>query len=355
MNKDKDKSKKRKNKNINKTKIWNDFDIEENKPPLECLFTDFKDKDICERCNCILAFSEEGFLNCTNRKCGIIYKDMLDQSPEWRFYGNDDNQLSDPNRVGMPINELLEESSYGCKIMCCGQNSYEMRKIKRYTEWQCMPYKEKSQYEQFQKIKTLAQNAGIPLIIINDAIKYHKKICEYDQTFRGENKDGLIAASVYISCRINNYPRTAKELAIIFNLDNNSATRGCKNAQTIINHLEKDTENKDKTIFYKTKPDSFIDRYCSKLNINNELTSLCKFICIIIQKMAILSENAPHSIAGGIIYYISQVFNLNISKNDIKNISEISEVTINKVARKMLDIDRSNLIPSALLIKYKIK
>jgi transcription initiation factor TFIIIB Brf1 subunit/transcription initiation factor TFIIB len=32
--------------------------------------------------------------------------------------------------------------------------------------------------------------------------------------------------------------------------------------------------NKDKTNFGKTKPEAFIERYCSKLNINNELTKL---------------------------------------------------------------------------------
>ena len=32
-----------------------------------------------------------------------------------------------------------------------------MRKIRRYTEWQSMPYKEKSQYDEFEKIKTLSQ------------------------------------------------------------------------------------------------------------------------------------------------------------------------------------------------------
>ena len=28
-----------------------------------------------------------------------------------------------------------------------------MRKIRRYTEWQSMPYKEKTQYDEFEKIK----------------------------------------------------------------------------------------------------------------------------------------------------------------------------------------------------------
>ena len=351
----KEQSKKIKNKNINKTKIWNDFYTEENKKPLELLYSDSsKNEDICERCGTILVFSDEGFLSCANSKCGIIYKNILDQTAEWRFYGADDNHSSDPNRVGMPINELLEESSYGCKVLCNGKTSYEMKKIRRYTEWQGIPYKQKSQYEQFQTIKVMAQNAGIPLMIVNDAIRYHKKITEYEQTFRGENKDGLIAASVYISCRINDYPRTAKELATIFNLDNTSATRGCKNAQMIINQLEKNNKNKDKTIFCKTKPESFIERYCSKLNLNSELTSLCKFICIIIEQKSLLQENAPHSIAGGIIYFVSQMCKLSTTKTDIKNVSEISEVTINKVAKKMMELDKNILIPTIIQNKYNM-
>ena len=51
-----------------------------------------------------------------------------------------------------------------------GPMSYEMRKIRRYTEWQSMPYKEKSQYDDFQIITIMAQNAGIPKMIIDSAI-----------------------------------------------------------------------------------------------------------------------------------------------------------------------------------------
>jgi transcription initiation factor TFIIB len=278
---------------------------------------------------------------------------MLDQSPEWRYYGADDNQSNDPTRCGMPINPLLEESSYGCKVLCIGKSSYEMRKIRRYTEWQSMPYKEKSQYDEFQRITLMAQNAGIPKLIIDDAIRYHKKICEYEQTFRGDNKDGLIAASIYISCRINNYPRTAKELATIFHLDVTSATHGCKNAQSIINHLEKDVNNDEKTSFCKTKPEAFIERYCSRLNINSELTNLCKFIAIKIEKQNLMPENTPHSIAAGIVYFIAQTCKLNLCKKDVKTISEISEVTINKCFKKLEKI-AEQLIPAVIMKKYGI-
>lgn len=356
-----EKSKKNKHNNTNsadKSKLWNVFEAEiintdKPKEPLECLYRTITNRENCEMCQFALAYSDEGFLSCTNDKCGIIYKDMLDQSPEWRFYGADDNQNSDPTRCGMPINPLLEESSFGCKVLCIGKSSYQMRKIRRYTEWQSMPYKEKTRYDEFQRITIMAQHAGIPKLIIDDAIRYHKKISEHDHTFRGDNKDGIIAASIYISCRINNYPRTAKELATIFHLDVTSATQGCKNAQSIINELEKDMDNKDKTTFCKTKPEAFIERYCSKLNINSELTKLAQFIAIKIEKNNMMPENTPHSIAAGVVYFISQLCKINVSKRDVKLISEISEVTINKVHKKLEKL-QDELIPAVILKKYAV-
>lgn len=356
----KDKSQKRKNTNINKSELWNIFDSEIENPekakvPLECIYG-AGNREHCERCESNLAFSEEGFLTCTNNKCGIIYKDLIDQSAEWRYYGADDNQNSDPTRCGMPINPLLEESSYGCKVLCFGSMSYEMRKIRRYSEWQSMPHKEKTQYDEFQIITTMANNSGIPKMIIDDAIIYHKKISESEYRFRGVNRDGIIAASIYISCRINNYPRSAKEIAQIFNLDASSATEGCKNALLIINDLEKDMDNKEKTNFGKTKPESFIERYCSKLNVNNELTKLCLFISMKIEKKGIMPENTPPSIAAGVVYFIAQLCKLNISKKDVKNVSGTSEVTINKCYKKLEKIIKDeNMLPVAITKKYNLE
>ena len=101
----------------------------------------------------------------------------------------------------------------------------------------------------------------------------------------------------------------------------------------------------------KTTPWSFIERYCSKLNINHELTNLCKFIACKIEKNKLIPENTPHSIAGGIIYFVCQICNLNISKTTINGISKISEVTINKCYKK-LELHKNILIPDAIQKKY---
>lgn len=337
-----------------KTSLWNIFDSEipsDKKVPLECVYRNAGDRESCEQCNSNLAFSEEGFLTCTNHRCGIIYKDMLDQGAEWRYYGADDNQNSDPTRCGMPVNPLLEQSSYGCKVLCFGKMSYEMRKIRKYTDWHSTPYEEKSRYEDFARIDTVSQISGIPKMISDDAKKYHKRISECDQSFRGDNKDGLLIAALYVSCSVNNYPRTHKELAEMFHVDVAVATKGCKMAMSILNTLEKDMDILEKTSFCKTTPDAFIERYCSKLNINAELTKLCKFVAKKIETKELMPENTPHSIAAGVIFFVAQMCHLNVSKLDVKNVSEISEVTINKCFKKMEKM-RSELIPKVILDKY---
>lgn len=343
---------KRKKDRKSKKALWDKFEQEmgTKKPEIECVYRASGYREVCDCCSSSLVTTDEGFQACTNTKCGVVYRDILDHSAEWRYYGADDNSGSDPTRCGMPINPLLKESSYGCKVICNGRSSYEMRKIRRYTEWLGMPYKEKSQYDEFQKITILANQSGIPKLIIDDAMRYHKKISEA-KTFRGLNRDGIIAASIYIAARVNKFPRTAKEIATIFHLDSTAATKGCKNAISIINELEHDMENTDKTLLCQTTPVSFIDRYCSKLNINSELTKVCKFIAIRIQRNNLIPENTPHSIAAGIVYFVSQVCNINVSKRDVSNISEISEVTINKCYKKLEEMS-SSLMPKPIVDKY---
>ena len=190
---------KKKKSNKSKKELWNQIENNfKNEQPIECLFRVEGQRENCDLCKSSVRLMEDGFLACCNPKCSIIYKDMVDQSAEWRYYGAEDSNNNDPTRCGMPVNPLLKESSYGCKVICSGATSYEMRKIRRYTEWQSMPYKEKSQYDEFQRITIIAHNAGIPKIIIDEALRYHKKISEH-KTFRGLNRDGIIAASIYIA------------------------------------------------------------------------------------------------------------------------------------------------------------
>jgi transcription initiation factor TFIIB len=354
----KTKKKKKTMSSNDKSKLWEIFDHDKKELmsdtlsslPVECVYEEKKESDLCHLCNSILMVIDDGFPTCTNPSCGIIYKNTLDYSPEWRFYGADDKNSTDPTRCGNPINPLLMESSFGCKILCSMKSSYEMKKIRKWTEWQSMPHKEKSLYDEFQFITVMAQNAGIPKIFIDHAMAIHKDISE-QKMFRGLNRDGIKAASIYISCRLNGCPRTAHEISEIFRLDKTSATSGCSTAVNILHNIERNVEPSQQTDLCSTTPGSFIERYCSKLNINGELTLLSKFVAQKIQNSNIILENTPHAMAAGIVYFIAQNCNLNISKQEVKQVCGVSEVTINKCFKK-LEKNRDQLIPKCIINKY---
>lgn len=337
-----------------KTDLWSIYDADIGQTEEVTLnITDTNtDKELCTLCSSHLMIMDDGFPTCTNKECGLMYRNTLDYSPEWRFYGADDKNATDPTRCGNPINPLLVESSFGCKILCTNKSSYEMKKIRKWTEWQAMPHREKSLYDEFQFITAMAQNAGIPKIFIDDAMVIHKDIGE-QKMFRGLNRDGMKSASIYISCRLNGCPRTAHEIAEIFKLDKTSATNGCSMAVTIMHNIERGNDSENQTTLATTTPSSFIERYCSRLNINHELTMLSKFIAKKVEDNSIISDNTPHSIAAGIVYFIAQTCDLAISKMDIKGICGVSEVTINKCFRKLEKI-REQLIPECILRKYTV-
>ena len=59
----------------------------------------------------------DGMIIC--KCCNNVISNIIDTA-EWRFYGANDSKSSDPTRCGMPVNQLLPESSVGSFISTRG-------------------------------------------------------------------------------------------------------------------------------------------------------------------------------------------------------------------------------------------
>jgi transcription initiation factor TFIIB len=280
---------------------------------------------------------------------------VLDFSPEWKFFQSDDRNAQDPARCGNPINPLLSESSFGCRVSCTSKSPYEMRKIQKWVEWQSMPHSEKTLYEEFKFIETMATNAGIPKIFIDEAKPIYKDLSQ-QMMFRGMNRDGIKAASLYISFRMNECPRTAYEISEIFHLDKASATKGCSMAVEILHNLDRNKGSSEESQYAHmklsiAKPSTFMDRYCSQLNLNPELTMLCQFIARKIEENDIINDNTPQAIATGIILFVSTICKQDVTKKTIAKLCGVSDVTIMKCYAKLSNI-KHELVPKCILDKY---
>ena len=184
-------------------------------------------------------------------KCKICNNTIsnISTNPEWRYYGASDSKSSDPTRCGMPENILLPKSSVGSTISRFGNQSKSMYQIRKYHQWQEMPYKERSLYKVFNQLYDICEKNYIPTKITEEA-KGLYSIVSSTKISRGDNRIGIIAACLYFSCKLNNVPRSSKEIAGLFNIKNTVMTKGCKKFQEILhmNKAYKDRLNNIKSI-----------------------------------------------------------------------------------------------------------
>ena len=303
-----------------------------------------KNTDICGNCKSDNLINDSGQIICKN--CGNINYDIIDTNPEWRYYGSEDSKYSDPTRVGLPTNNLLPQSSLGSTISFRYGESYEMKKIRNYHLWNAMPYKERSLYNVFDNIQVRAINNGIPLCIIEEAKNLYKQISDV-RIHRGSNRKGIIASCIYKACRLQDSPRSAKEIADMFKLNISHMTKGCKKFDEIINMNICDNNIMNNNI---TKSSDFVQRFCSKLNIGTNICKLCSHVCDKSEEYNLVSKCIPPSIAAGSIFLICSLLKINITKKEISQTCQISEVTISKCYKKLYSY-HEHIIPENILLK----
>lgn len=321
--------------------IFDEFNIEDNDIKTPTSSKEILNKCIDNNCNSTEFNLEDGNYIC--KKCNSLQEKYIDSQAEWRYYGHEDTKTSDPTRCGMPTNDLLPELSLGSVIGndFGSKNSYEMYKIRKYQRWNSTTYKERSLYNIIDNISLQASNSGISQSIIDEAKVLYKELSEM-KISRGTNRNGLIASSIYMSCKVNKVPRSAKEIAKIFNIDITTMTKGTKKFHDIM-----------KTNMVCTKPEDFIMRFCSKVNMEDKYIDLCLHIIDKADEYSIVSESAPPSIATGTMFLVSNLCNLKITKKIISKECDISEVTINKCYKK-LDKYKKYLLDDEIIKKYNI-
>jgi transcription initiation factor TFIIB len=303
-----------------------------------------KSLEICTLCDSSEIILNNGQMICTD--CGNINYDIIDTNPEWRYYGNDDSKFSDPTRVGLPTNDLLPESSLGSTISFRYGETYEMKKIRNYHLWNAMPYKERSLYNVFDNIQVRAVNNGIPLCIIEEAKNLYKQISDV-RIHRGSNRNGIIASCIYKACRLQGCPRSAKEIADMFKLNISHMTKGCKKFDEIINMNVCKNSNMSNNV---TKSSDFVQRFCSKLNIGTNICQICSYVCEKAEEYNLVSKCIPPSIAAGSIFLVCSLLKINITKKEISQTCQISEVTISKCYKNLYTYHQ-HVVPKNILDK----
>jgi|TARA_B110000971_G_scaffold220748_1_gene265304 transcription initiation factor TFIIB len=309
---------------------------------------DLQEEYGCSNCKTFTLMYKDGQHICG--VCGIVQHKRLSHEAEYRFYGDSDNKSSNPERVGLPTNYMLPESSLGTLIKHRAYDNNSIKRMVQYNSWHQMPYKERSLYKICCRIANRSKMNGLPTIIIERAKEFYNTIRDVNIS-RGDNRDGIIAACVYFACKDENVPRSSKEIAGYFNIKLQDMTRGIKKfrdnwrlANNTDDILKSDSSN----------PIDFIERYCSNLPIDVNIKHISEFIAIKSIFCNLVNDNTSPSIAAGAIFLACTVTNQNITKKQVAEACKTSEVTISKCFKK-LNNRKLDLLPKQIKLDYNIK
>lgn len=275
----------------------------------------------CTECGSERIVTEDAEHICMD--CHTVMGRVIDCTAEWRFYGADDHRGDDPTRCGMPTNPLLPKSSLGSVIGGRRGDSKDIRRIRKYQIWNSMPYSERTLYNVFDQLASNTLNYGIPAKVLSDAKVLYKRASER-KISRGENKEGLIASCIYYGCIMNRVPRSPKEVARMFHIDPMVLTKGNARFQALL-----------QMNMTPSNADDYISRFGSRLDMSFQDIQACKRLAVQLEDMEIVSENASTSVAAGALFFYCELAGLPITKKQIAEVCDVSEVTITKCHKRI--------------------
>ena len=262
--------------------------------------------------------SSSGEIIC--KRCGlVIAENMVDQGPEWRVF---DHEQRVRVRGGAPLNEAIHD--YGLPTVIDWQNDNispeNLAKWYRMRKWQkrirVSGAKERNLAFALSEIDRRCSNLGLKRDIRESASRVYRNALD-NNLIRGRTIKGVVAASIYISCRMCHLPRTLGEIAGALDVTKKELGR-------IHRFLVKELNIK----LIPTSPKDYIPRFASELKLSEK--SEVKAIEIIdkSQKEGLTIGKGPNGVAAAALYISSQMLGERKSQRDVAEVAGVTEVTV---------------------------
>lgn len=285
----------------------------------------------CPHCFSTRIESRDGNYECVD--CNTIVTRLIDSSPEWRYYGSEDNRASNPTRCGPPSCALMPGLGSSVQSSSCrlwgnngagGASHGVCKALQKLHMWNAMTHRERALYRVFDIISVVSNNHGISMCIVEEAKSLYKRISESRIT-RGENRRAIIACSVYVACKSNGVPRSVKEIAIMFDVNKCAMTKACKAFQDLLRQN-----------MSSSTPEDFVARFCSKLGLGPDALSLCRYVIRAADDKCIVTDSTPPSLVASVIMLCCILMGIDVSRARIAEECQLSQVTIAKCYKKLV-------------------
>lgn len=273
-------------------------------------------------------------------KCGLVIDaDLIDHGPEWRAF--DSEQREKKTRTGSPITYRLHDKGLSTTIGWQNRDAYghsiparNRAQLYRLRKWQARTRisdgMERNLSLALSSLDRMSSMLNLPRNIRETAAMIYRKAARQKLT-RGRTIEGIIAAVLYAACRQCNLPRTLEEIGRVSQIEKKEIGRNYRNIS-----------RKLKLRLLPTTPQDYISRFCSKLNLSNDIQIKTTDILKKAASQELTSGRGPTGMAAAAMYIASVLCGERITQREVAEVAGVTEVTIRNRYKELaykLDID----------------
>jgi len=272
-----------------------------------------------------------GEIACTN--CGAVLSErVVDIGPESIGLTGEDYQSN--TRVGQKISLKMIDMGLSTIIEAKdrdatgkGLSTENRRMFYRLRMWDRNSRSAntvKSFQKAFTMLDAISAKLGLPESVVEQTAYLFRKIAA-KKILGGRSTVGILCATVYITCRMTNTPRTLQDVA-------NAGNVNKKNIQRTYRFLARELDLSPESY----APTEFVSRIAKAVNISEKTERLAYRILDISARNGVSASKNPMAMAAAATYLATMKNGQKISQLKISKVSGISAVTIRDRTKEIL-------------------
>jgi transcription initiation factor TFIIB len=273
-------------------------------------------------------------------KCGLIISDKIQNinQPEWRAFSNEEH--NDRSRTGIPSSLAIHDMGLATVIARTDRDASgrkidgvmhtAMQRLRTWDSRSLVNRSDKSLIQAFNELQILKDKLALPYVAVEKAAYIYRKAHER-KLARGRAVSGLIAASIYISCREISAPRTLNDIAAASNIKRKQLAKAYR---FLVMELDIKVPLADQT--------KCIAKVANKANLSEKTKRLAIRMMDEIKRkdngddvLLYPAGKNPMSLAATVIYLSCLKTGENKTQVDIAEAAGITEVTIRNRVRDL--------------------
>ncbi|TFG14991.1 transcription initiation factor IIB [Candidatus Thorarchaeota archaeon] len=290
---------------------------------------------ICPSCSSTKMYVDESRGEITCAECGLVISDhQIDTGPEWRAFTADERNSR--QRVGGPVD--WSKFDQGLSTVISRQNvdasgrrlsSTRRAQIHRLRKWQIRSKVHSSNKRNLAVAMTelhrISSQLSIPYSIRETSAVIYRKALRKRLT-RGRTILGMIAASLYLACRVHQVPRPLEEITDMIHITRKELSL-C--VRLVIRYLELKVP--------LANPIDFIHRFGTELGIPGSAKKKAIDILQQAKEERLTIGKDPKGMAAAAIYVASILVGSRRTQLEIARTARVTEVTVRNRYKEMVE------------------